>query len=233
MSTNARMSLKLSKIHKTYTHIARPVEVLRGVSLELKGGEALAIMGPSGSGKSTLLHIIGTLDHPSSGSLEINGENPFALPEMQLARFRNRVVGFVFQDHHLLPQYSVFENTMLPAFAFSDIAGDPAKRAKELLARVGLADRMEHRPAELSGGESQRVAVARALMNSPSLLLCDEPTGNLDQANASGIAELLFDLHRQEQNILIVVTHSEQLASRFGRRSELADGVLRQVHNIQ
>ena len=217
-------SLKVSDIYKNFGDETQPIEVLRGVSFEMAQGESLAITGPSGSGKSTLLHLIGTLERPSSGRIEINDEDPFELPESQLARFRNQGVGFVFQDHHLLPQYSVWENVLIPTMAFKNCNGDAEKRAQELLERVGLAHRLSHRPAELSGGERQRVAVARALINSPSLLLCDEPTGNLDHVTAEGISSLLFELHQAEQNILIVVTHSLELASRFGRRFELEAG---------
>ena len=217
-------SLKVSDIYKNFGDEARPIEVLRGVSFEMAQGESLAITGPSGSGKSTLLHLIGTLERPSSGQIEIDGEDPFGLPEPQLARFRNQGIGFIFQDHHLLPQYSVWENVLIPTMAFKRHDENAQKRAQELLERVGLAHRLNHRPAELSGGERQRVAVARALINSPNLLLCDEPTGNLDHATAGGISSLLFELHQAEQIILIVVTHSLELASRFERHFELEAG---------
>ena len=190
-------------------------------------GELLALTGPSGSGKSTLLHLIGTLDKPSSGRIEINGDDPFKLAEPQLARFRNQVVGFVFQDHHLLPQYSALENVLMPTLAFKDRNRDAENRARTLLESVGLAHRLSHRPAQLSGGECQRVAVARALINQPSLLLCDEPTGNLDHSTAETVASLLLELHQAEQNILIVVTHSVELANRFERRSELVNGAMK------
>lgn len=217
-------SLKVSDIYKNFGDEAQPIEVLRGVSFEMAQGESLAITGPSGSGKSTLLHLIGTLEHPSSGQIEINGKDPFGLPEPQLAKFRNQGIGFVFQDHHLLPQYSAWENVLIPTMAFKNSNRNAEKRAQELLERVGLAHRLSHRPAELSGGERQRVAVARALINSPSLILCDEPTGNLDRSTSEGISSLLFELHQSEQNILIVVTHSLELAARFERRFELEAG---------
>ncbi len=223
------MSLKVSDISKRFGSDDRPVEVLRGISFEMAGGQSLVIMGPSGSGKSTLLHVIGTLDRPSSGYLEISGEDPFVLPEPELARFRNRVIGFVFQDHHLLPQYSVLENVLVPTLAFKGSNGDAKARALELIERVGLSHRIDHRPAELSGGERQRVAVARALINHPGLLLCDEPTGSLDRSRADEVAALLFDLHQAEQNILIVVTHSLDLAGRFERRLELREGTCVEV----
>jgi len=211
-------------LHKRFETELQPVEVLRGINLEVATGEAVAVTGPSGSGKSTLLHLIGALDRPTSGRIEIEGRRPHELPEPELARFRNRTIGFVFQDHHLLPQYSVLENVLLPTFAFRDVAADTTERARELLDRVGLSDRLHHRPAEISGGERQRAAVARALINRPGLLLCDEPTGSLDAGTAETVASLLFDLHREAGNILIVVTHNADLAGRFGRRLELREG---------
>jgi lipoprotein-releasing system ATP-binding protein len=218
------LSLIVSELGKHFGGNIRKVEVLRGVSLEMRPGESLAVMGPSGSGKSTLLHCVGTLTPPSSGSVEIEGKDPFALPEPQLARFRNRRIGFVFQDHHLLPQYSMLENVLIPAMAFPETEGDSMERARDLLREVRLDHRLDHRPSEVSGGERQRAAVARALMNRPSLLLCDEPTGNLDRSTAQVVADLLFELHRSERNILIVVTHSRELAERFPRRLELREG---------
>ena len=229
MTESESTSLKVSEVYKHFGRESREVEVLRGVSLEMDGGQSLAITGPSGSGKSTLLHLIGTLDRPSSGKIEINDKDPFALPEPQLAKFRNRVIGFVFQDHHLLPQYSVLENVLIPTMAFKLSNGGAEERAKVLLESVGLTHRLSHRPAELSGGECQRVAVARALINRPSLLLCDEPTGNLDRSTADAVASLLFELHEVEQNILIVVTHSLELANRLGRCLELEEGICVEV----
>ncbi len=216
--------LETHDLRKSFVLGPHTVEVLRGVDLRLDGGEAAAVTGPSGSGKSTLLHLLGTLDAPTSGTVSIGGVDPFMLAESELARFRNRTAGFVFQDHHLLPQYTVLENVLLPALAFKD--RDPVARpwARELLERVGLGHRLAHRPAELSGGERQRVAVARALVNRPRLVLCDEPTGNLDPSNASGIVDLLFDLHREAGSVLIVVTHSEEVAERFPRRLRLENG---------
>lgn len=221
------MTLLLSDVHKRYETAAEPVSVLRGISFELSPGEALAITGPSGSGKSTLLHLIGTLDRPTSGAITIGGKNPFDLPEPELARFRNRSIGFVFQDSHLLPQYTVLENVLVPTVAFPEKGADPKAaeaRAVELLERVGLGHRLTHRPAALSGGERQRAAVARALINRPGLLLCDEPTGSLDRAAAAAVAALLFELHAAERTVLIVVTHSLELAARFSRRCELVEG---------
>lgn len=219
-------TLRVIDVWKTFGTPERPVPVLRGVSFELSSGQNLAVIGPSGSGKSTLLHLIGTLDNPSSGEIEINGKNPFRLPEPELARFRNKGIGFVFQDHHLLPQYTVLENVLIPTLASGNKQSGSEKRAHDLLQKVGLSDRLQHRPAELSGGESQRVAVARALINNPGLLLCDEPTGNLDRETADSVAALLFDLHKDEQNILIVVTHNLELANRLDRRFRLAQGLL-------
>jgi lipoprotein-releasing system ATP-binding protein len=217
-------ALKVTDVRKSFELGATTVEVLRGVGFELDAGEALAVTGPSGSGKSTLLHLVGTLDTPTSGRIEIDGEDPFAAKEAEIARFRNEKVGFVFQDHHLLPQYSVLENVLVPTFAFSRGIDSARTRARELLDRVGLAHRLDHRPAELSGGERQRVAVARALINRPRLLLCDEPTGSLDHRSADAVAALLFELHAEESNVLVVVTHSLELAGRFARRCELKDG---------
>jgi len=220
------VSLRLRNIRKEFGTHAR-IEVLCGVTMEMNAGENLAIMGPSGSGKSTLLHLIGTLDFPTSGEIEINSRNPFTLTEPELARFRNQVIGFVFQDHHLLPQFTVLENVLIPAFANPVHNGKTLEqRAKDLLNRVGLENRWNHLPSQLSGGESQRVAVARALINKPSLLLCDEPTGNLDADTAKNVAVLLFELHREEQNILIVVTHNPELASRFDETLRLTHGQL-------
>ena len=220
------MSLKTSHLTKSYPTPSGPLNVLRDVNLEANRGEALAIMGPSGSGKSTLLHILGTLDAPTSGSVHLAGKDPFALPERALADFRNRNVGFVFQDHHLLPQCSVLENVLIPTLVNREGRADAELWGMQLLARVGLSDRLDHRPAELSGGERQRVAVARALIRHPLLLLADEPTGNLDRHSAQAVAKLLLDLHRQEQNMLIVVTHSLELAQLFPQRMEMVDGTL-------
>lgn len=215
--------VELIDVHKHYDLGERRVEVLRGLSLTVAGGEALTITGPSGCGKSTLLHLIGTLDQPSSGEILYGGTSPRSFSEPELARFRNRHIGFVFQDAYLLPQYDVLENVLLPTLAFGS-GDDPEARARELLDRVGLAHRLGHRPAELSGGERQRVAVARSLINTPDLLLCDEPTGSLDAATASEIGDLLISIHRERRLQLVVVTHSRALAERFERRLELSEG---------
>jgi lipoprotein-releasing system ATP-binding protein len=200
--------------------------VLRDVSFALQRGEALAVMGPSGSGKSTLLHLLGTLDRPTSGTVHLDGKDPFTLSEPELADFRNQRIGFVFQDHHLLPQCSVLENVLIPTLVGTTSRAEAASWAQELLERVGLSQRLDHRPAELSGGERQRVAVARALIHHPALLLADEPTGNLDRRTAQAVGQLLLDLHRQEQTVLVVVTHSAELARNFPRQMEMTDGSL-------
>ena len=221
------MSLQLQDVRKEYPTRSGPLKVLDGVSMTLNRGDALAIMGPSGSGKSTLLHIMGTLDSPTAGTLQLDGIAPFALNERDLAAFRNRRIGFVFQDHHLLPQCSVLENLLIPTLVNREANKvELAKSAKELLDRVGLAHRIEHRPAELSGGERQRVAVARALIQKPLLVLADEPTGNLDRASAAIVGKLLIELNRQEQSILVTVTHSPELAALFGLRRDMDDGRL-------
>ena len=212
-------NLKVSNLYKDFG----TVQVLRDISFAFDAGASVAITGPSGSGKSTLLHLIGMLDEPSSGRVTINNVNPFDLSERELARYRNALIGFVFQEHHLLPQYSVLENVLVPRFAFKRTSG-AMPRAHELLKRVGLTHRLTHRPGELSGGERQRVAIARALINRPDIILCDEPTGNLDNVTAETVMNLLFEMHRVEQNILIVVTHNLEFASRFQHHLRLAEG---------
>ena len=227
-------------VTKQFPTRGEPLTVLRGVSLELSDGQNLAVLGPSGCGKSTLLHIIGTLERPTSGGVELKGQDPLELDEPALAAFRNQRIGFVFQDHHLLPQCSVLENVLLPTIAHGATTPEQLDRARMLLDRVGLADRLEHRPAELSGGERQRVAVARALIHRPALLLADEPTGNLDRTTAASVGQLLLELQQSEGTMLIVVTHSLELASRFDRQVELDAGKIkpvaggaREVENVQ
>jgi lipoprotein-releasing system ATP-binding protein len=220
--------LEVTDVAKTYETPAGPLPILSGVSLTLARGQAAAIMGPSGSGKSTLLYVIGALEPPTSGRVRLDGVDPFALGDRDVAAFRNRKVGFVFQDHCLLPQCSVLENVLTPTL----VAGrgtDRALRARALLEQVGLSHRLDHRPAQLSGGEKQRVAIARALVNEPLLLLCDEPTGNLDRASSDNVASLLLDLHRRQDTILVLVTHSAELAARLPVRYELADRTLRRA----
>jgi lipoprotein-releasing system ATP-binding protein len=202
----------------------RELVVLRDVELRIEPGETCAVLGPSGSGKSTLLHVLGTLERPSSGTVRLAGQDLYSLSEPALARLRNERIGFVFQDAHLLPQYSVLENVLLPALAFHRDWGEARRRGRELLQRVGLDDRLRHRPAELSGGERQRAAIARALLYRPALLLCDEPTGSLDHATAAAATDLLFELQRQESAMLVIATHSGELAARCARRLQMRDG---------
>jgi lipoprotein-releasing system ATP-binding protein len=214
--------LQVQHLSKEYPTPRGPLAVLTDVSLSLAPGDAAAVMGPSGSGKSSLLYIVGALERPTSGSVALDGQDPFALAPRQLAEFRNRSIGFVFQDHCLLPQCTVLENVLVPTLV-GQRADDSEQRARELIHIVGLSDRADHRPGELSGGERQRVAIARALIRRPRLLLCDEPTGNLDARSAEQVAELLFEVHRQQNSILIAVTHSAPLASRFPMRFDLID----------
>ena len=209
-----------------YPTPGEPLEILKGIDLELSSGDNLAIIGPSGSGKSTLLNVLGTLDHPTGGSYTLNDTDPFSLDEDELAAFRNANIGFIFQEHHLLPQLSVLENVLIPTMANGKPVAADVARAEELVQRVGLADRSHHRPAELSGGERERVAVARSLICSPSLVLADEPTGNLDHRNAQQIGELLLEIQDAESMALIVVTHSRDLADMLGRKLEINDGRL-------
>lgn len=214
------------------THLAKRYDTARGgvpiiddVSLEVARGDAIAIMGPSGCGKSTLLYILGALERPSAGTVTLDGKNPFELDEAAQAAFRNAHVGFVFQDHLLLPQLSALDNVIAPSLvsATPEPAVSVRDRSRTLLTQVGLADRLDHRPGELSGGERQRVAIARALIQKPSLLLCDEPTGNLDRTSAEAVADLLANLQKYHNTMLVVVTHSPALAARFPRRYELTD----------
>jgi lipoprotein-releasing system ATP-binding protein len=217
--------LEVSNLAKSYPTPRGPLPVLSGVSFRLERGGAAAIMGPSGAGKSTLLYILGGLEEPTSGIVSVDGQNPFTLSEKDLAEFRNQTIGFIFQDHCLLPQCTVLENVLVPTLVSSNHSGYP-ERARELLQQVGLSDRLDHRPAQLSGGEKQRVALARALIRKPLLLLCDEPTGNLDQASADVVASLLLELHQRQQSILLVVTHSAELAAKFPLRYELRNANL-------
>jgi lipoprotein-releasing system ATP-binding protein len=214
--------LEATNLTKEYPSPNGPIPILSGLSLSLKRGDAAAIMGPSGSGKSTLLYILGALEPPTSGTVTLDGRNPFSLKEKELAAFRNKQVGFLFQDHCLLPQCSVLENVMTPTLV-APRNGHYEDRARTLLADVGLAARLGHRPAELSGGEKQRAALARALILDPLVALCDEPTGNLDHASAGAVAALLLEMNRRRQSILVVVTHSAELAGRFPIRFELRD----------
>jgi lipoprotein-releasing system ATP-binding protein len=219
--------LEARDISKSYPTPRGPLPILRGVSLALEQGEAIAIVGPSGTGKSTLLYILGALEPPTSGKVTLDGRDPFTLSDKDLSAFRNKEVGFVFQDHCLLPQCTVLENVLIPTMV-GPADGDVQARARQVLSQVGLSQRLDHRPAELSGGEKQRVAIARALIRGPKLLLCDEPTGNLDRHTASQVADLLLEVNRVTKAILIVVTHSAELAARFPKSFELTEGVLTQ-----
>ena len=223
--------LSVADVAKQYPTPRGALTVLEGVSMTLAPGDAAAVTGPSGSGKSTLLYMLGALEPPSAGTITLGGRNPFALSAKDVAEFRNSQIGFVFQDHALLPQCTVLENVLIPTMVApkNGSATDIPARARGLLEQVGLAERLDHRPGELSGGEKQRVAIARALIRAPQLILCDEPTGNLDQATAVTVASLLLDLHRQQQSILIVVTHSDRLAAQFPIRFEISGGRLQRT----
>lgn len=217
-----------SHVSKHYETARGPVPILEDVSLEVSRGDSVAIMGPSGCGKSTLLYILGALERPSAGSVTLDGRNPHELNDADQSAFRNQHIGFVFQDHLLLPQLSALDNVLAPTLVSrtAEAAADRLTRARGLLDAVGLSSRVDHRPGELSGGERQRVAIARALILQPSVLLCDEPTGNLDRASADAVAELLVSLQHNRPIILLVVTHSPALAARFGRRYELNNRAL-------
>ena len=222
--------VELVDVTKTYGEPggAGAVSVLKGITLKIEPGRSVVVIGPSGCGKSTLLNIIGGLDHPTGGRVLLEGKDLAGLDDEELARVRNRQIGFVFQLHHLLPQCTVLENVLVPTLAEGNGSsrGEVHKRAEALLARVGLADRLSYRPGELSGGQRQRVAVARALINRPKLLLADEPTGSLDESTSQSIADLLAELNRNEGVTLVVVTHSRELASRIGPVMELSGGIL-------
>jgi lipoprotein-releasing system ATP-binding protein len=223
---NEPATLEVHDLRKQYPTPAEPLVVLAGVSLSLRAGDAVAIIGPSGSGKSTLLNILGTLDEPSSGTVRLAGVDPFSLSANELARFRSERVGFVFQEHHLLPQCMALENILVARLASRKVDKTAVDRARDLLRQVGLEARASHLPAELSGGERQRVAVARALMNQPALLLCDEPTGSLDAHTGQAVADTIFAMAAQTNVILVAVTHSLELAARFARRMRMQDGTL-------
>ena len=227
--TNPTSTLVVEQLAKSYPSPNGALPILKGVDLTMSRGDAMAITGPSGSGKSTLLYILGALDAPDSGTVTLDGNQPLRLSEAEQAQFRNTQIGFIFQDHHLLPQCSVLENVLIPMLAGRGADAAAETRARELLQRVGLAERISHRPAQLSGGERQRVAVCRALINRPILLLADEPTGNLDQDTAENIGSLLLDLNREQNTLLVCVTHNQELAGRFPRRCHLQDGLLKET----
>lgn len=215
--------IKITDIHKSFDRL----EVLRGVGLDVNQGELLSIVGASGAGKTTLLQIIGTLERPDSGKVEYNGEDVFSLGNKELARFRNRNIGFVFQFHQLLPEFSLLENVAMPALIGGDRRTDAFRRARELTGYLGLADRENHRPAQLSGGERQRAAVARALINNPAVILADEPSGSLDSANRRELYDLFFKLRDERGQTFVIVTHDESLASRSDRVVHISDGIIR------
>ena len=220
--------LNAEHISKQYTTTAgAPLEILTDISLALDPGENLAIVGPSGSGKSTLLAILGTLDQPTAGTVRLGDVDPLTLAEPALAQFRSEQIGFIFQDHHLLPQCTVLENVLVPFLASGPAVTTEIAQAEGLLDRVGLTQRMLHRPAQLSGGEKQRVAIARALVRKPSLLLADEPTGNLDQSTAADVYQLLSELQQERQSVMVVVTHSTTLADKLQSRAVLEAGILK------
>lgn len=204
------------------------LQVLKGIDLTINKGEVVAIVGPSGAGKTTLLQIIGTLDTPDAGTLSINGTETSRLSEKELAAFRNKNIGFVFQFHQLLPEFTALENVMIPALIAREKASDAEKRAKEILDFLKLSDRMTHKPAELSGGEKQRVAVARALINNPAVILADEPSGSLDTKNKEELHSLFFELRDQMHQTFVIVTHDEQLAANTDRVIHIKDGVVLQ-----
>ncbi len=214
--------LEVRKLTKEYDSPAGRLCVLSEVDISLDAGDSISIVGPSGSGKSTLLNILGTLEPPTSGTIRLGGKNPFELDDRNLAAFRNEQVGFVFQDHHLLPQCSVLENVLIPTLVARESNDNVESRARELLERVGLGDRTLHRPHELSGGEKQRVAIARALVRRPRLVLCDEPTGNLDRDSTEAVVSLLLEMHEGRGTVLIVVTHNLDLAARFKLKYRLS-----------
>ena len=217
--------LEVTDLNKSYDSPAGLLAVLRGVTFSMQPGEGLAVMGPSGCGKSTLLQILGALDPPTSGLVRLEGIDPYSLAEPEQAKYRNSSVGFVFQDHCLLPQLTVLENVLIPLMVGIEDTLAP-QRARKLLDDVGLSARLDHRPDQLSGGEKQRVAIARAMVRQPKLLLCDEPTGNLDRTNAAAVADLLERVRTTYKTILVVATHSQEIAARFPRRAHIIDGLL-------
>lgn len=225
--------IRVEEVYKTYFNGPIPVEVLKGITLNVKTGEVVVIKGPSGVGKSTLLHIMGALDLPTSGKVFVDGQDLSLLTNSDMARFRNKAIGFVFQFHHLLPEFTAFENVLIPSFMHEPLTKEKQEYAKHLLSEVGLSHRLEHKPNELSGGEQQRVAVARALMNKPKVLLADEPTGNLDRKNSDMLYELLLDLNKKLNQTLVIVTHDEHITLQAHHIIELDDGqVLNEIRRV-
>ncbi|HJV33742.1 ABC transporter ATP-binding protein [Geomonas sp.] len=215
--------LEVKDLYKTYGNGAK-VEVLKGINLAVGQGDTIALVGPSGAGKSTLLHVMGTIDRPTSGKVLFDGQDIFNLSDQPLAAFRNKSIGFVFQFHHLLPEFTALENVMMPLLIGGEKRSKVEGRARELLTSVGLAHRVTHRPGELSGGEQQRVAIARALVRSPRLLLADEPTGNLDMKTSEEVHDLLYSIQKETGISLVIVTHNERLAAGMARTIRLVDG---------
>ena len=218
--------MSVKNLTKVYPHSGRDINVLRGLNFELRPGEVASVVGASGVGKSTLLHVLGTLDTPTSGTIMFDGVNVTAMGPTRLAEFRNNEIGFVFQFHHLLPEFTALENAMMPGLIMRLPRADASERAATMLRRLGLAARLSHRPGELSGGEQQRVALARALLLRPRLLLADEPTGNLDTKTGREMHELFFELNRELEMTILIVTHNDELAARTPRRLRMADGVI-------
>jgi lipoprotein-releasing system ATP-binding protein len=216
--------LQVRDLYKSYGNGPAKVEVLKGIDLTIEAGDTVALVGPSGAGKSTLLHVMGTIDRPTTGEVLFDGENIFALSDQPLASFRNRSIGFVFQFHHLLPEFTALENVMMPLLIGGVKKSQAEGKARGLLDDVGLSHRFTHRPGELSGGEQQRVAIARALVRSPRILLADEPTGNLDMKTSEEVHALLDKIQRQTGISLVIVTHNEQLAAGMGRTIRFVDG---------
>ena len=227
MDTARKVIIKTTGLTKEYqVSKTEKLKVLKGIDTEIFEGEIVTIVGPSGAGKSTLLHIMGTLDKPSEGNVIFDGEDVFRLSSNDLARFRNTRIGFVFQFHHLLPEFSAIENVCLAAMIAGKTMKQAEPKAKELLSEVGLGSRLEHKPSELSGGEAQRVAIARALINSPKVILADEPTGNLDTKNSDEVMHLIFDLRKKYNQTFVIVTHNEKFAEMTDRTLKMIDGVI-------
>jgi lipoprotein-releasing system ATP-binding protein len=227
-SSNARggAGIEIEDLQKVFVHEGKVLSVLKGITAKLERGDMVSIQGRSGAGKSTFLHILGTLDRPTRGRILFAGEDVFRYGAGALAKFRNKHIGFVFQFHHLLPEFTALENVMMPALICRETKAVAQKQAMRLLDRVGLTERLQHKPGELSGGEQQRVALARALVMEPSLLLADEPTGNLDRATGDGIHDLFWELNEQQQITIVIVTHDPRLAERMPRQLQMAGGIL-------